>query len=84
MLPLFALLIQIIYSSFQLCHFIKSGTKEHYLTDEKVPFCVNGDEWVGYDNPRSVRLKVSHMSFCLSGYLIQTTRSIVSRLIVII
>nr|H2A0L4.1 RecName: Full=Putative chitinase 1; AltName: Full=Chitinase-like protein 1; Short=Clp1; Flags: Precursor [Pinctada margaritifera]CCE46155.1 clp1 protein [Pinctada margaritifera] len=42
-----------------ICHLIRGGTKEHYLKEENVPFIVNGDEWVGFDNPRSVREKAA-------------------------
>lgn len=42
----------------QICHLIRGGVQEQYIPEQKVPYFVMGDEWVGFDNLRSVREKV--------------------------
>lgn len=37
---------------------LKSGGTRHYIADQMVPYVVKGSEWVGYDDPDSLRIKV--------------------------
>lgn len=41
----------------KICHLIRGGVQEQYIPEQKVPYFVMGDEWVGFDNLRSVREK---------------------------
>lgn len=41
----------------KICHLIRGGVQEQYIPEQKVPYYVMGDEWVGFDNLRSVREK---------------------------
>ena len=34
------------------------GAQRHWLSDQQVPFMVKGDQWVGFENDESLRLKV--------------------------
>lgn len=42
---------------FQTCSFLKGASVE-WIEDQKVPFAVKGDQWVGFENDRSVEAKV--------------------------
>ena len=42
---------------------LKSGGTRHYIADQMVPYVVKGSEWVGYDDPDSLRIKVDKTSF---------------------
>lgn len=44
---------------FQICHLIRGGVEEKYIPEKRVPYYVIDDEWVGFDNPRSIREKVN-------------------------
>ncbi|XP_033739615.1 chitotriosidase-1-like isoform X2 [Pecten maximus] len=37
----------------------KSGVKTYLIEDQKVPYIVDGDQWIGYDDPDSLRAKVN-------------------------
>uniref|UniRef100_A0A671EIT1 Chitotriosidase-1 n=1 Tax=Rhinolophus ferrumequinum TaxID=59479 RepID=A0A671EIT1_RHIFE len=37
------------------------GATEHRLTDQKVPYAYNGDQWVGFDDVESFKSKVSYL-----------------------
>jgi len=39
---------------------LKSGGTRHYIADQMVPYVVKGSEWVGYDDPDSLRIKVDN------------------------
>ena len=42
----------------QICDFILRGAKSFWIEDQQVPFAVLDDQWVGYDDDKSVQLKV--------------------------
>ena len=45
---------------FQICALIKAkNVTEHILKTERVPYIVDGDLWVGYDNTQSITEKVT-------------------------
>lgn len=37
---------------------LKSGGTRHWIPEMEVPYVVKGDQWVGYDDPQSLKLKV--------------------------
>lgn len=37
---------------------LKSGGTRHWIPEMEVPYAVRGDQWVGYDDEQSLRLKV--------------------------
>ena len=39
---------------------IKNGAKVYRMEDARVPYLVNGNQWIGYDDPQSLREKVSN------------------------
>jgi chitinase len=45
---------------FEILDFIKSGATVAYDKDALVPYAFKGDQWVGYDDPKSIRHKVDY------------------------
>jgi hypothetical protein len=45
---------------FEILDFIKSGATVAYDKDALVPYAFKGDQWVGYDDPNSIRHKVDY------------------------
>ena len=44
---------------YEVCELLKSGTARYIWDDEqKVPYAVAGDQWVGFDDERSLREKL--------------------------
>ncbi|XP_021340846.1 chitinase-3-like protein 1 isoform X2 [Mizuhopecten yessoensis] len=39
----------------------KPGVKTYYIEDQKVPYIVDGDQWIGYDDPASLTAKVNYI-----------------------
>lgn len=37
---------------------MKSGGKKYYINEQKVPYLVKDDQWVGYDDVDSLSIKV--------------------------
>ena len=37
----------------------RRGAVVHWMNDQKVPYLVKEDQWVSYDNPRSLHIKVN-------------------------
>ena len=37
---------------------LKTGGTKYYIDDQKSPYAVKGDQWVGYDDPDSLKVKV--------------------------
>nr|AZQ25750.1 Chitinase-3 [Haliotis discus discus] len=48
-------------SYYEICQLIKSGADVHYIEDQKVPYLVSGNQWVGYDDVSSLQTKVKFM-----------------------
>ncbi|XP_065923216.1 chitotriosidase-1 [Magallana gigas] len=42
----------------EVCDMLKSGGTRHWIPEMEVPYAVRGDQWVGYDDEQSLRLKV--------------------------
>jgi len=43
---------------------IKNGATKYFEQEQKVPYIVNGDQWVGYDDENSLKLKVGLTNVC--------------------
>ncbi|XP_029658051.1 chitinase-3-like protein 1 [Octopus sinensis] len=48
-------------SYFETCKMLQKGAKRHYIDEQKVPYLVLGDQWVGYEDVESVREKVHYL-----------------------
>ncbi|XP_052832448.1 probable chitinase 10 [Octopus bimaculoides] len=48
-------------SKTNICLMIQSGGKVFWIEEQKVPYVVKGDQWYGYENPKSLKLKVEWM-----------------------
>nr|BAV14502.1 chitinase [Lymnaea stagnalis] len=46
---------------YEICDLIKSGATVHQIDDQKVPYLVKGNVWIGYDDPQSLRNKVKYI-----------------------
>ena len=45
----------------QVCeNLARYGWKKVWIEDQKCPYAYGGDQWVGYDDPRSLRIKVQN------------------------
>uniref|UniRef100_A0A671UXD5 Acidic mammalian chitinase n=1 Tax=Sparus aurata TaxID=8175 RepID=A0A671UXD5_SPAAU len=49
-----------ILSYYEICTFLQGATV-HLIADQKVPYAVKQNEWVGYDNKESLTTKVSYL-----------------------
>lgn len=47
----------------QTCSFL-IGASVEWIEDQKVPYAVKGDQWVGFDNDRSIDAKVLCRAVC--------------------
>ncbi|XP_014781231.1 acidic mammalian chitinase [Octopus bimaculoides] len=45
---------------FEHCH-LKNKTTSYWMDDSKVPYIVNGDQWIGYDDQKSMKFKAEWM-----------------------
>ncbi|CAI9739982.1 probable chitinase 10 [Octopus vulgaris] len=50
-----------VQSYYEICLMIQSGGKVFWIEEQKVPYIVKDDQWFGYDNPKSLKLKVEWM-----------------------
>ncbi|GAB1598846.1 chitinase-3-like protein 1 [Argonauta hians] len=46
---------------FETCKMLSNGAKRYYIDDQKVPYLVLGDQWVGYEDETSIREKVHYL-----------------------
>ncbi|KAL2104018.1 hypothetical protein ACEWY4_000886 [Coilia grayii] len=53
------------WAYYEICTFLK-GTGMQWIDDQKVPYAVQGNEWVGFDNQESITTKVRYLKD--SGY----------------
>ncbi|KAJ8318036.1 hypothetical protein KUTeg_003127 [Tegillarca granosa] len=47
-----------ILAYYEICKMIKNGATRHWIDGAEVPYLVQRDQWVGYDDPESLRKKV--------------------------
>ncbi|XP_067324124.1 chitinase-3-like protein 1 [Anolis sagrei] len=45
---------------YEICIF-NQGAKKEWITEQKVPYSYKGNQWVGYEDTRSVKAKVQYM-----------------------
>lgn len=58
----------------QVCDFLyEDNTTLVWDNEQQVPFAYNGDQWVGFDDERSLGIKVSHTlrRWCCRTVLVQ-------------
>ncbi|XP_025086194.1 LOW QUALITY PROTEIN: chitotriosidase-1-like [Pomacea canaliculata] len=48
-------------SYFEACDMLKNGGIREYISEQKVPYIHSGNQWVGYDDPDSLREKVRYV-----------------------
>ncbi|KAK3588543.1 hypothetical protein CHS0354_028961 [Potamilus streckersoni] len=48
-------------SYYEVCDLLKTGGQKYYITEQKVPYAVKGDLWVGYDDKDSLCIKVDYI-----------------------
>ncbi|XP_033630491.1 chitotriosidase-1-like [Asterias rubens] len=48
-------------SYYEICMDLKHGMTSAWDTDRQVVYAFKGDQWVGYDNPRSIKQKVEFL-----------------------
>ena len=53
-------------SYYEVCEYLQAGATRHYIAEQKVPYLVQGTQWLGYDDPASLTVKVEWMRN--SGY----------------
>ena len=46
---------------FQVCKELQNGATRVWDPEQRVPYIVKGDMWVGYDDPESIKEKVSRL-----------------------
>lgn len=47
-------------SYFEICKLLsKDGWNKEWNDEQKIPYAFKDDQWVGYDDPKSIKLKVS-------------------------
>lgn len=44
-----------------MCDLLKSGATLVWDNEQMVPYAYKGDQWVGFDDPRSFKIKVGIM-----------------------
>ena len=45
----------------QICYNVKNGWQEHWNETQQIPYATYGNQWVGYDNIKSVQKKVDFL-----------------------
>ncbi len=55
-------------SDMQVCDFLSNGAERFWLEEQQVPYAVHKDQWVGYDDEKSIGLKVSLKSVHSKSY----------------
>lgn len=46
-------------SYYEICDMIKTGGTTHWIKEQEVPYVVKGDQWVGYDDKKSLTIKTN-------------------------
>jgi hypothetical protein len=53
----------------EICSLVaQPGWKSVWNDDQKVPYAHKRDEWIGYDNTKSIKIKVCNISSFLSSH----------------
>lgn len=47
-------------SYFEVCKLLKDGWTKEWNDEQKVPYAFKDDQWVGYDDPKSIKLKCEY------------------------
>ncbi|XP_061195465.1 acidic mammalian chitinase-like [Saccostrea echinata] len=47
-----------ILAYYEVCDMLKNGGTRHWVNEMEIPYVVKGDQWVGYDDPESLKHKV--------------------------
>uniref|UniRef100_A0A8C6WZ21 Acidic mammalian chitinase n=1 Tax=Neogobius melanostomus TaxID=47308 RepID=A0A8C6WZ21_9GOBI len=50
------------WSYYEICSFLR-GASLNWIDEQKVPYAIQGNDWVGFDNMRSLGIKVSSAAF---------------------
>uniref|UniRef100_A0A3P8TS10 chitinase n=1 Tax=Amphiprion percula TaxID=161767 RepID=A0A3P8TS10_AMPPE len=48
------------WSYYEICNFLQRGSV-HWIDEQKVPYAIKGNEWVGFDNKQSYEIKVKYL-----------------------
>lgn len=46
-------------SYFEVCKLLKDGWTKEWNEEQKIPYAFKEDQWVGYDDPKSIKIKVN-------------------------
>ncbi|PVD37547.1 hypothetical protein C0Q70_00141 [Pomacea canaliculata] len=46
---------------YEVCDMLKAGATRVFIADQQVPYAYHGTQWVGYDDPESLRDKVRYV-----------------------
>ncbi|XP_077369020.1 acidic mammalian chitinase-like isoform X1 [Festucalex cinctus] len=49
------------WSYYEICTFLSNGGSLHWIEEQKVPYAVQGNEWVGFDNRQSFEIKTQYL-----------------------
>lgn len=44
--------------NFQVCDLLKKGATLYWFEEQQVPYAVAGNQWIGFDNEDSLKIKV--------------------------
>ena len=50
---------------------LKTGGTRHWIPEMEVPYVVKNDQWVGYDDPESLKKKVKRFNSLYPQYDLQ-------------
>ncbi|XP_051805851.1 acidic mammalian chitinase-like isoform X2 [Acanthochromis polyacanthus] len=48
------------WSYYEICNFLQGGSI-HWIDEQKVPYAIKGNEWVGFDNEQSYEIKAKYL-----------------------
>ncbi|ESO85838.1 hypothetical protein LOTGIDRAFT_130278, partial [Lottia gigantea] len=48
-------------SYYEICALQKSGGQVHMIQEQQVPYIVKGNQWIGYDDPTSIKNKIAYV-----------------------
>jgi chitinase len=47
-------------SYFEICKLLKDGWSKEWNDEQKIPYAFKEDQWVGYDDPKSIKMKCEY------------------------